>query len=475
MHFKNNKRKFYPALALSFAILILSFCSSENKEIVAEFGDQNITLEEFRIAYLDVIKKPDTFDSPKLRETFLDELINSRLLAREAEKQGYYSERLQYKVNAYKNKALREAHFESVIKPEFSITEEDIQEAYIFTQEQRKISHLFADTKLEIDSIYALLKNGKSFEKIAGNLFNNTSLAKNGGDLGWVHWDELEYDLAMAAFRLPTDSNSGPVKSQFGYHILKVTDFKKKPLITRQEYEVYKQKAKSLLEYKLGDKYANEYINEILKKAEIKIDARTATMVRSKLKGIIKRQPDQYSPMSEMQLTNDEVRLIEKNLWDMRNETFATINGKKYSVVQFIGALNYIPYNIFYSSFKKSMNYAFRDFLIEQEALELGLENTHKVKNKSNLYKEFLLQLKIRRDLIGSVNVGEQEINQYYEQHKTDFKGAEIEQVKHIVEGIIIKKKKSEAVPKYVKQLIDTKIIQKNLDVIHNYYESVLN
>jgi len=148
-------------MVLFFMIaLIVNSCSKNKIEIVAEIGNQQITLEEFRIAYLDVIKKPDAFDSPEFREKFLDELIASRLLAQEAEKRGYYDdEKLQYKVAAYKNKALREAHFEAVIRPQFSITEEDVQETYIFLQEERKISHLFTNTKREIDSVYFLLEN----------------------------------------------------------------------------------------------------------------------------------------------------------------------------------------------------------------------------------------------------------------------------------------------------------------------------
>ncbi len=216
-----TKSKNYWIIIFAIIILFCFSCSKNDRKIVAEFGDQQITLEEFRIAYLDVIKKPDVFDSPKLREEFLDELISSRLLAKEAEKQGYYeNEKLQYRVTAYKNKALRDAHFEAVIRPKFSINEQDVQQAYVFSQEQRKISHLFANTKQEIDSVYTLLNNGKAFNEIAKYLFENPSLAENGGDLGWVNWEALEYDLTMAAFKMPTDTFYFPIKSQFGYHIL---------------------------------------------------------------------------------------------------------------------------------------------------------------------------------------------------------------------------------------------------------------
>ena len=464
-------------MVLFFMIaLIVNSCSKNKIEIVAEIGNQQITLEEFRIAYLDVIKKPDAFDSPEFREKFLDELIASRLLAQEAEKRGYYDdEKLQYKVAAYKNKALREAHFEAVIRPQFSITEENIQEAYIFLQEERKISHLFANTKHEIDSVYLLLKNGRIFEEIAKDLFSDPSLAENGGDLGWVNWDELEYDLAMTAFRMPTDTFSVPIKSQYGYHIIEVTDYKKKPLITRQEYEAHKIKAKARLEFMLGDKYAYDYINNLFANAEIKIYPPIVSTVRIKLKNLFQRKPDQFNQMNEMQLTDDEVRTVERNLWDMRHEKFATINGQDYTVGDFIGALNYVPYSIVYSSFKKSIDYAFRDFLIDQKAKKMGLEDTQNVKYKYNLFKEYLLQLELRRDIVKGVKVTEDEVKQYYELNKPVFKGAEFRQVEKIIEDILKRKKKSESVPKFVEQLLDNKSIKKHLEIIHSYYDTVLN
>jgi foldase protein PrsA len=427
---------FYLEIKIFLFVLLFLSCAEKEQEIVAEFGDQQITLDEFRIAYLDVIKKPNAFDSPELREQFLDELITSRVLAGEAEKRGYgENEKLRYKAEAYKNKALREAHFEKVIRPKFSISEEDIQEAYIYSQEERKVSHLFAESRQEMDSLHLLLQKGKTFAQIAPGVFENSTLAENGGDLGWINWEDLEYDLAMTAFRLPIDTFSAPVESRFGYHILKVTDYKKKPLITRQEYEMYKNKAKTKLEYMLGDKYARKYINTLFDVADIKIYPEIITAVRSKLKGIFQRPPDQFNQMNEMQLTATEVRLVERSLWDMRNEPFASINGKDYTVGDFMGTLNFIPYNIIFNSFKTSMDYAFRDFLITEEAREMGLEKSKNVENKSGLYREYLLQRELRQDL----------------------------------------RENEEAIPRFVEKILNGKSIKKHPEVIHAYYDSILN
>jgi parvulin-like peptidyl-prolyl isomerase len=470
-----EKKKFLLLLFAASAALILA-CSDKGREIVAEWDGQQITLAEFRIAYLDVIKKPNMFDSPQQREKFLDELIAARMLAREAERRGYFDdEKLRYQIDAYHNKALRQAHFNTVIRPKFSFTEEDVQEAYQFLQEQRRISHLFAPTRAGIDSIAALLKQGANFEAIAATLFSDTTLARHGGDLGWVYWDQLDYDLAMTAFRAPAGVPSAPVRSQYGWHIIKVTDFKKNPMITRAEYAAHRQKAKARLEYMLDDKYGRDYVSSMMEKAEITVNPDVALFVRNKLKNVFTRHPAELDQAAEQQLTEEEVRQVELNLWDVRREPLATINGNKYTVGEFIGALTYVPYSITYNNFKQAMNYAFRDHLLEQEALERRLDRNEQVIDKSTLYKEFLLQLQLRRDLVAAVGVSDAEVRDYYEHHRESFANAVFGQYESIVRDIVRREKRAQAVPDFLRRLPENREVKKYPEIIHRFYDDVTN
>ena len=456
------------ALALLFA------CQGQPDEVVAEWEGGKLTLAEFRIAYLDVIKKPSVFDSPPQREQFLDELIAARMLAREAEKRGYLDdERRQYKIAAYRSKALREAHFAAVVRPKFTIREADIQEAYQFSQEQRRISHLFTATRAGIDSLAALLKAGRRFEEVAAELFRDTTLARSGGDLGWVYWDQLEYDMAMTAFRAPTGVPSEPVRSQYGWHILKVTDYKKNPLITRAQYEAHRQKAKARLEYMLGDKYGSIYLNRMMEEAKIEIDPEVAVFVRSRLKNLFTRQPADLDQAGEMQLNDEEVRRVELNLWDVRHETLATINGEKFTVGQFMAALTYVPYRVTWTNFRQAMNYTFRDHLLEQEALARGLAKNREVKDKGELFQEFLLQLDLRRDMVSQVQVGDDQVRAWYEAHRDQFPNAGYEQYEKIVRDIVTRERRSQAVPEFLRQLPQNRHVKKYPAIIHRYYDGV--
>jgi foldase protein PrsA len=472
----------YPMKAFSvIAVLggmLFLFVGGDPKRqaVVAEIGSQKITLEEFWLGYLDYLKNPRVFDSPKLREEFLDELILAKVLAKEAEREGKGNdELLQYKIDAFRDKCLRDQHFERVIKPKIHIEEKDVEEAYSYTQEERRLSHLFFKTKAEADSAFDLLRHGAEFDSLAAHDFTDSVLAHSGGDLGWVDWDQLDYDLAMTAFRLDPPFVSRPVKSPFGYHILRVTDFKKKPLITQQEYLVHRRKAKYLLSWKLGDNYALEYIRDVFSHASIQLNPDVMEIVDKKLENQFKRKPSIADQMSEVHLKEGEVRTVEMNLWDARHEVMATINGKPYTVGDFVGAMAYVPYAAVYNGFRTAFDYAVRDFLLTEEARSMGLDEEERVQMKAGLYRDFLLQLALRRELVRNVTVSEKDLQEYYRAHRKELKGATFKQVHAFLKDFVLTKKKQQAVPDRFRMLTNNVVIKKHMKIINEYYDAVLN
>ncbi len=466
----------YVQYQILLTIIIFNFVLAQKKSesVVAEFGKQKITLEEFKIAYLDIIKNPKVFDSPKTREDFLNEMVAERILAREAQRQGFANSKLlQNKIKAYKGKVLREQHFANIIKPKVHVEEKDVEEAYQFSQEQRKVSHLFYKEQRDADEAYDQLLHGASFDSLAKMIFKDSSLAFSGGDLGWVEWDQMDYDLATNAFRMVPDVFSKPIHSQYGYHIIKVTDFKKHPLITRQQYAEHRRKTKYVLENKLGDKYAFDYVGMMLKNASVQLRPKVLQFIDEKLSHQFKRKPKPADQMSDIQLQDAEIQFVESTLWDAQNEVVAVINGNNLTVVDFIGFLKYVPYAVVYSNFRKTFDYVVRDFLITQEAITLGLVNNKNVLLKTSLYKEFLLQEAFRNLMIQKVGIDEKEIRSYYEKNKDSYKNSTYEQLHEFLKGIVLNQKKQNCVPKFVDETLKEAPIKKYMNVINSYYDSV--
>ncbi|MCB9062711.1 MAG: peptidyl-prolyl cis-trans isomerase [Halobacteriovoraceae bacterium] len=86
-----------------------------------------------------------------------------------------------------------------------------------------RASHILVDHQHEIDDILQKIENGETFEKLASD-FSNCPSGKNGGDLGQFGKGMMVKPFEDAAFELEVGAISGPVKTQFGYHLIKRTE-----------------------------------------------------------------------------------------------------------------------------------------------------------------------------------------------------------------------------------------------------------
>ncbi|MEI6796928.1 MAG: peptidylprolyl isomerase [Methanomassiliicoccales archaeon] len=86
-----------------------------------------------------------------------------------------------------------------------------------------RCSHILVKTDAEARDILLQLKSGKSFEELAKKYSTCPSKAK-GGDLGEFGKGQMVKEFEVAAFNGKKGDVVGPVKTQFGYHIIKIVD-----------------------------------------------------------------------------------------------------------------------------------------------------------------------------------------------------------------------------------------------------------
>lgn len=86
-----------------------------------------------------------------------------------------------------------------------------------------KASHILVDSKAEADLIKSKIDKGECFETLA-KLYSKCPSGQNGGDLGYFERGQMVKSFEDAAFNLPVGKVSDPVKTQFGWHIIKVYD-----------------------------------------------------------------------------------------------------------------------------------------------------------------------------------------------------------------------------------------------------------
>lgn len=86
-----------------------------------------------------------------------------------------------------------------------------------------KASHILVNTKEEAVSIKSQIDKGANFEEMAKK-HSKCPSGNNGGNLGYFGKGEMVPSFETAAFNLPVGKVSDPIKTQFGWHIIKVYD-----------------------------------------------------------------------------------------------------------------------------------------------------------------------------------------------------------------------------------------------------------
>jgi peptidyl-prolyl cis-trans isomerase D len=139
------------------------------------------------------------------------------------------------------------------LRAKIVVPEADVKRAYddnieqYSTPEQIRASHILLKTegkddaavKARIDDILKQAKGGADFGELAKKYSEDEGSAKNGGDLDYFGHGKMVAEFDAVAFTLQPGQISDVIKSQFGYHIIKLTD--KKPGTTRPFAELRQQ------------------------------------------------------------------------------------------------------------------------------------------------------------------------------------------------------------------------------------------
>jgi peptidyl-prolyl cis-trans isomerase C len=101
-------------------------------------------------------------------------------------------------------------------------------------EEEVHARHILVPTEEEAKAIVAQLKGGADFATLAKEKSKDPGAA-DGGDLGYFTKDQMVPEFADAAFKLDKGQISDPVKTQFGWHVIKVEDKRTKPTPTFEQ------------------------------------------------------------------------------------------------------------------------------------------------------------------------------------------------------------------------------------------------
>jgi peptidyl-prolyl cis-trans isomerase C len=171
----------------------------------------------------------------------IDQLVSGKLVAAAGYKDKLAdSAEVKDEIKRAEERAVQRAFIQKEMK--VRITPKALDEAYQTylkqnpPQEEVKAAHILVEKEDEAKAIIAELAKGGDFAKLAKEKSKDSVAAQQGGDLGYFTKDAMVEPFAKAAFAMAKgEVSKEPVKTQFGFHIIKVEDKRTQPAPTLDE------------------------------------------------------------------------------------------------------------------------------------------------------------------------------------------------------------------------------------------------
>ena len=214
----------------------------ENTKILATVGTKEISNTDID-AVLKTLNPQQAmqFNSEQGRNQVLHEIINQELFYFEALDKGLTDdEAYKSEMEKIQSTFLKQYAINKLLST-ITVTDEEIAKYYESNKEQFKkaestrASHILVDTEESAKDIYEQIKSGSITFEDAAKTLSGCPSSSNGGDLGFFTRGKMVPEFEDAAFKLDVAEVSEPVKTQFGYHLIKVTDKSKEEISSLDE------------------------------------------------------------------------------------------------------------------------------------------------------------------------------------------------------------------------------------------------
>ena len=264
-----HKRRIFLSTTIS-GLLLLSACGSSENIATSKSG--NLTKEEFN-KELKELAGETVLKQAMLNKVLLD---TYKISDDEAKKKvEELKEQMGDNFSDYlkQSRAKNEKELQEKLKPRFafekaikaSITENEIKDHY---KPKLKASHILVKDEPSAKEIKEKLNNGEDFATLAKQSSTDPGTKEKGGELPEFGPGTMDAKFEEAAYKLEVGQVSDPVKSSYGYHIIK-----KKKKTELKPFDQEKENIRNELETtRLQDQqWQQEFLDDLLKKADIKV------------------------------------------------------------------------------------------------------------------------------------------------------------------------------------------------------------
>jgi len=283
------------ALAACFALTLVTGPVRAEDKVLAKVNGSEIRQSDLALAEEELGPSLAQMDPATKDENVLSFLIDMKIVSRAAEdKKVQDSEDFKKRLAFTRNRLLMDSLLASEGKA--ATNDESMKKVYeeaskqISGEEEVHARHILVETEDEAKAVKAELDKGGDFAEVAKKKSKDPG-ASDGGDLGFLTKDQMVPEFSQVAFSLEPGKISDPVKSQFGWHIIKVEEKRKRKAPdfdqVKAQIETYvTRKAQAEYVGKLRDAAKIERMDkpeETAAKAEAKPDAKPDAAKDSKM------------------------------------------------------------------------------------------------------------------------------------------------------------------------------------------------
>jgi peptidyl-prolyl cis-trans isomerase C len=265
-------------------VLVLATAACEKKladdsKVLAKVNGEAVTEKDYQ-NYLQLrqSQQEPIADKERERKVVLDELIDRVLLSQHASATGMEQDpEVYFVLKRVRENVLAQSVVRKTLKDN-PVTEEEMKKRFQEEAEKThktdyRVRHILVKSEEEAGSILKQLRGGARFDALAKQKSLDTQSGKNGGDLGWINQGMgfvPEFFNAVMAMK-KGELSPAPVKSEFGWHIIKVEDTRASKLPTYEQF-MDDRRAQANLRRRMQEERINAVLKDLKAKAKITVN-----------------------------------------------------------------------------------------------------------------------------------------------------------------------------------------------------------
>jgi peptidyl-prolyl cis-trans isomerase SurA len=287
---------------------------------------------------------------------------------------------------------------------------ESVKISHILIQDKRDSLGVLTDsigTYQKALDIYNKSKNGESFELLVDQFSEDQGSKGNKGDLGYVERRRLAQPLDSAAFTMKSGDIAGPIRSPYGWHIIKKFEEKKTGSFEK-EFETMKNEYKKTQKYKQD---YNKYVETLKGKYSYKITDDALNFLKGKL-----------DPNKTIADYNVDSLFNQQD----KEKVLATYDGGQVKLADLLNHLNinrdFARMTLVDETLKSMIQSASENPLLNVRAKDMNIEDDEEYMVNITEYENGLLVFRVDQDELWSkVKLSDSELQTYYESNKTKY------------------------------------------------------